>query len=104
VSVYTRRFSASLVNPGALISVVVPTGKVWIITNVLAVGTGSSSATILAVFAPMPVTIVETVQAPNTTVVYDLNTRVVVNAAETIGIETFVGSWYCTVTGYEFSI
>lgn len=102
-SVYTRRIISSTQGAGTQATVVVPTGRVWIIRNVVAVPDGASSQVVGAIYAPYPVPIAVAVQAPNTQLVLTEDTRIVVLAGETIAALAVTGNWHFTVTGYDFA-
>jgi hypothetical protein len=100
--VYTRRMLAVRLLSAATADAVVPAGKLWVVRNVVAISDTSSAQAVAAIYGPNPITVALAVTPPNTTQTYNAETRIVLQAGETLHAQAVAGNWNVTVTGYEF--
>jgi hypothetical protein len=102
--VYTRRMLAVRLLSAATADAVVPAGKVWVVRNVVAIADGAASQSVAAIYAPNPITVALAVTPANQLATFNAETRIVLQAGETLHAQAVAGNWFITVTGYEFTL
>jgi predicted secreted protein len=103
-AVYTKRLLVADLAAGSGLKVLVPAGVIWVVRNIIAICDTQASQMVGALYAPNPHIVAIAVQAANVTATYNAETRIVVQAGETLrAIAVAGGQWHFTVTGYEFA-